>query len=164
MSQEETIKQALASKFPALTEKIRIQRPRRIWADAPRDAFRAVLEHAAGPLGFTHLCTITGLDEGETLAFIYHLARPDGVVLCLKTAVPKTAPAIKTVTDLYAGATSYERELVDMFGAQVEGLPPGKRYPLPDDWPTGQYPLRKDWKTEMLDKPQAAGKGEGAHG
>jgi membrane-bound hydrogenase subunit beta len=163
MSQEETIKQELAAKFPALAERVRIQRPRRVWADATRETFRAVLELAAGPLGFSHLCTITGLDEGENLAFVYHLARPDGIVLCLKNSVPKTDPVARTVTDLYAGATSYERELVDMFGARIEGLPPGNRYPLPENWPAGQYPLRKDWKPEMLDKP-AAGKGEPAHG
>ena len=46
----------------------------------------------------------------------------------------------------YAGAQVYERELVDLFGAQVEGLPPGNRYPLTDDWPTDEHPLRKDWK------------------
>ena len=37
-------------------------------------------------------------------------------------------------------------ELEDMFGIKVDGLPPGRRYPLPDDFPTDQYPLRKDWK------------------
>ena len=34
---------------------------------------------------------------------------------------------------------------------QVQGLPPGNRYPLPDDWPQGQYPLRKDWNVSMLE-------------
>jgi Ni,Fe-hydrogenase III component G len=38
-----------------------------------------------------------------------------------------------------------------MLGVNVEGLPEGKRYPLPDDWPDGQYPLRKDWNKKMLD-------------
>jgi membrane-bound hydrogenase subunit beta len=39
-----------------------------------------------------------------------------------------------------------------MFGIEVEGVPPGRRYPLPDDWPEGQYPLRKDWKQEEESK------------
>jgi membrane-bound hydrogenase subunit beta len=163
MSQEEIIKQELAGKFPALAEKIRIQRPRRVWAEASPETFRGALELAAGPLGFNHLCTITGLDEGEKLTFVYHLARPDGIVLCLRTSVPKSDPVTRTVTDLFPGATSYERELVDMLGARVEGLPPGNRYPLPENWPAGQYPLRKDWKPEMLDQP-AAGKGAPANG
>ena len=43
-------------------------------------------------------------------------------------------------------APNDERELMDLLGAKVEGLPAGKRYPLSDDWPTDEYPLRKDWK------------------
>jgi len=50
------------------------------------------------------------------------------------------------VLAIFPGAVSYEKELEDMFGIKVEGLPPGRRYPLPDDFPTDQYPLRKDWK------------------
>ena len=73
-------------------------------------------------------------------------------MLNLKLAVPKAKPVIKTVSGLFPGCVIYERELVDLLGAEVEGLPPGERYPLPDNWPAGQYPLRKDWKPEMLDK------------
>jgi membrane-bound hydrogenase subunit beta len=35
---------------------------------------------------------------------------------------------------------------MDLLGIQVEGIPPGRHYPLPEGWPEGQYPLRKDWK------------------
>ncbi|MDD5432403.1 MAG: NADH-quinone oxidoreductase subunit C, partial [Candidatus Omnitrophica bacterium] len=52
----------------------------------------------------------------------------------------------KSVISYFPGAEIYEREVVDLFGAKVEGLPPGNRYPLTDDWPTDQFPLRKDWK------------------
>ena len=48
--------------------------------------------------------------------------------------------------DRFPAAEIYERELIDLLGAKVAGLPEGKRYPLPDDWPAGEYPLRKDWK------------------
>ncbi|HVO77055.1 MAG TPA: NADH-quinone oxidoreductase subunit C [Candidatus Bathyarchaeia archaeon] len=151
MANEETIRQELGAKFPFLAEKIAVRRERRIFADVPADRFMEVFEHAAVSMGFTHLCTITGLDEGENLAFVYILARPDGTILSLKQAVPKAKPVIKTISGTFPGGAIYERELVDLFGAEVEGLPPGKRYPLPDNWPVGQYPLRKDWKPEMLD-------------
>jgi len=154
MANEDVIRQELAAKFPFMADTIVIKRERRIFAEVPADRFMQVFSHAATSMGFTHLCTMTGLDEGENLAFVYHLARPDGTLLNLKLAVPKTAPVIKTVTHLFPGGIMYEREVVDILGVRVEGLPPGKRYPLPDNWPAGQYPLRKDWKPDMLDAVQ----------
>ena len=151
--------QELTSLFPDLVGKLRVQTRAgrsRIWAEAPQSCFREVLNHAFTAQGFSHLCTITGLDQGETLVFIYHMARPDGIVLCLKTSVPKSAAVIRTVSDIFPGGVLYERELVDLLGAQVEGLPPGKRYPLPDDWPAGQHPLRKDWKPEGSAGPDSS--------
>ena len=151
MANEQVIQQELVSKFPSLAEKITVPRERRMFVEVAYTDFHAVIEFAAKKLDFTYLCTITGQDEGENLTFMYHLSRTDGTMLNLKTAVPKAKPVMQTITHIYQGAVSYERELVDMLGAQVEGLPPGNRYPLPEGWPEGQYPLRKDWKPEMLD-------------
>lgn len=146
MSQDENIKQDLVGKFGFLEGKIRIARPRRIFLETDLDNFFPVFEHAVRNLNFCHLCTITGLDELEKFGFIYHLAQDSGVLLNIKTSVSKNNPVIKTVMPSFPGAECYERELVDLFGVQVEGLPPGNRYPLTDDWPKDQYPLRKDWK------------------
>ena len=145
-AKEENIQNELVSKFPFLTDKVKIQRERRIFADVPRVNFRNVLEYAVKDLGFSFLCTMTGMDEGEDLSFMYHLARQDGIMLNLKIRAPKINPVINTITDYFKGAEIYEREVMDLLGTKVEGLPEGKRYPLPDDWPEGQYPLRKDWK------------------
>jgi Ni,Fe-hydrogenase III component G len=149
---EENIKQQLTDKFNFLSDKVTIPRARRIFADVPLENFPEVFDFAIKQLGFSIMVTITGIDEGEMLGFIYHIAREDGVVLNLHTKAPKNKPVIKTVTSYFPVADAYERELVDLFGAQVEGLAEGNRYPLPDDWPKGQYPLRKDWSPDMLDK------------
>lgn len=152
MANEETIRQELAAKFPFMAATITVKRERRIFAEVSQDRFMEVFTFIVNGMGFAHLCTMTGLDEGENLAFMYHVARPDGTMLNLKTTAPKTKPVIQTIMPLFPGGVIYEREVVDVLGAQVEGLPPGKRYPLPDNWPAGQYPLRKDWTPEMLDK------------
>jgi membrane-bound hydrogenase subunit beta len=151
MANEQDIITQLLQKFPFLEGKIRTPRERRIFAEAPADKVREVFDHAVGPMGFSILCTITGLDLGENLGVIYHLSRLSGEVLNLQTAVPKTKPELQTVSDVFPAADAYERELNDLLGFQVQGLPPGHRYPLPDGWPDGQYPLRKDWKAEVLD-------------
>lgn len=154
MSNEDNIARELTERFGLGAEQIRVAGERRIFLAAPPADFRRLLEHAVRQLEFRHLCTITGLDEGEFLGFIYHLARPDGIVLNLKTTVPKAAPVVRTVSDLFPGGVIYERELEDLLGARVEGLPPGNRYPLPDSWPAGVFPLRKDFKAESLDEAQ----------
>ena len=46
----------------------------------------------------------------------------------------------------------HEREIVDLFGVEVEGLPDGPHYPLPDGWPEGNYPMRKDWDPKKFNK------------
>ena len=151
-NREQNIQSKLESKFSFLKDKVKIKRERRIFVEVEKlSDFRSVFDFAVRDLDFKRICMITGLDEGDNFATIYHLASFSGMIFDLKTYVPKSNPVIKTIMDTFPGAELYERELVDMFGIKVEGLPEGSRYPLPDDWPDGQYPLRKDWKKEMLD-------------
>jgi membrane-bound hydrogenase subunit beta len=156
LSRETTIQQQLCERFDCLQDKVRVPRVRRIFAHVPAADLPAVFEYAVRRLDFTVLSAITGLDEGPALGLIYHLAQENGIVLNLATSLPKDEPVLRTITPYFPAADAYERELVDLLGFQVEGLPPGNRYPLPDDWPAGQYPLRKDWKIEMLDSAEEA--------
>ncbi len=150
MTNEENIQSKLVKKFSFLENKIKITRARRIFAETSPEDFVKVLEYAAGSLSLVMLCGITGLDEGTTLGFVYHIAREDGIMLNIRVHVDRNKPVIKTITNLFPGADIYERELMDLLGAKVEGLPKGNRYPLSDDWPQDEYPLRKDWKRKSL--------------
>ncbi|MDO8535506.1 MAG: NADH-quinone oxidoreductase subunit C [Candidatus Omnitrophota bacterium] len=145
-NKEARIMQDLLNRFPYLNDKVRVQRDRRIYADVDYNKFTEVFEYLIQKLNFTFLCTITGLDEGEKISLIYHLTTQDGVMLNVKIGVPKDKPVVKTIIGYFRGAEVYERELEDLLGVKIEGLPEGLRYPLPDDWPKDQYPLRKDWK------------------
>jgi len=153
--QEETIQQNLIAQFPALDGRITIQRARRVWVDVPLEQFHPVLDHCDGRLDVNILLTITGLDEAENFGVIYHMAGTDGIIVNLKVRVPKDKATLRSVTSRFPSAEAYERELKDLLGIEVTGLPEGPRYPLPDKWPDGQYPLRKDWK------PESAPAGEG---
>lgn len=155
MAGEENIKQKLAAKFGYLGESITVPRARRISLTVDQGKFGEVFDYAVKELKFCHLCTITGLDEGDKLSFIYHLSQDEGVLLNLKISVPKENPVIRTVVPYFPGADIYEREVVDLLGAKVEGLAPGRNYPLTDGWPAGQYPLRKDWKASGDAKKEA---------
>jgi membrane-bound hydrogenase subunit beta len=51
---------------------------------------------------------------------------------------------IPTITDLIPGAQTAEREIKEMLGVTVEGLPDLANIFLPKDFPKDVYPLRKD--------------------
>ena len=143
---EENIKQELEKKFSYLKDKIIIQRPRRIFVEALQDNLFEIIDCLVKDMGFLALSAITGMDEGETFGVIYHLNKEGSILLNLRIHIPRNNPKLKTVTGYFLEADAYERELVDLLGIKVEGLPPGNRYPLPDNWPEGEFPLRKDWK------------------
>ncbi|MDD4891900.1 MAG: NADH-quinone oxidoreductase subunit C [Phycisphaerae bacterium] len=150
MQETQAVQAELMKTFPGLGE-VRVPRARRIFWNVPYAEFARVFEAVTGPMKFTILCTMTGLDLGDNLGVIYHLARTSGVTLSLGTQVPKDAPVLQTISHVFPAADLYERELIDLLGIQVQGLGEGPRYPLPDGWPAGQYPLRKDWKVESLE-------------
>jgi Ni,Fe-hydrogenase III component G len=148
MQTEETIKQELVSKFSYLADKIRIARSRRIFLEVEPNNFLDVFDYAVKNLNFSQLSAITGLDEGLNLGVIYHLARSGAIILNIRTKVAKDKPVLKTITPYFPAAEIYERELIDLFGFEIDTLAPGHHYPLPDDWPQGEFPLRKDWKPD----------------
>lgn len=151
MKQDMVIAQ-LNKRFPDLEGKSVTPHERRIFLEVPAEIFMDVIKYAALDLEFEHLCTITGLDSYEFYEFIYHISNDDGIVLNLKVRASKDPAIIPSVLPIYNGAIFYERELEGLLGVKVEGLPEGRQYPLPDEWPEGQYPLRKDWTAEMLPK------------
>ena len=149
MSEAEVVKQKIEQKFNFLKDAVKIQREKRLWVEVNYEKFAEVFDFAVKQLDFLFLSTISGLDEGADLGYIYHLAQGSGMMLNIKTKLQKDSP-IKTISSYFPCAIIYEKELIDLLGAKVSGLPEGVRYPLPDDWPEGQYPLRKDWNQDVL--------------
>lgn len=152
---EEAVKRRLGEKFGYMANQCAVVRERRLTAEAPRDKLLEVMAFLRDELGFTSLCTITGLDSGDDYEMIYHLSS-GADVMNLKTRAPKADPVFETVTGLYNGATMYELEAHNLLGLKVKGIPEGIRYPLPDSWPEGEHPLRKDWK-KQTDASQQGG-------
>jgi membrane-bound hydrogenase subunit beta len=154
MSDVNSVASGLQVAFALPEGALKVQRATRLWVEVDRGQFPAVFDYLVKKENFTILCTITGLDLGADLGFIYHLARDGGIMANLKTRCPKGG-SIPSVTPTFPGASIYEAELVDLLGARVDGLPPGPRYPLPEDWPEGEHPLLKDWKPK--ESPAAPG-------
>jgi len=153
MQTEKEIVEELCSKFGFLKDKIYVKRQKRIFTEfLAKEEFEQVLHYAHDKLGFYRASHVVGTDEGNDLGFIYLLSNGDGIILALKEKAPKSDPVINSMTDVYPSLEQHERELVDLFGAVVEGLPEGPSYPLPDGWPKGSYPMRKDWNPNYFDR------------
>ena len=146
LERENGILNRLAERFGLDASQATVK-PRKIYLGVSEETIMDALKYLHDELNFDHLCTITGLDTGENFEFLYHIAEPEGIVLTLKFQTRREDPVvIQSVLPVYNGATFYERELESLLGVKVEGLTPGRQYPLPDNWPKGQYPMRKDWK------------------
>jgi len=152
MTEEEKIKQGLEEKFAYLKDAVIIKRRGRIFAEVSLEKFDEVFDYAVKQMRFLALSAISGLDAGDAFAVIYHLNRDGKIILNLRVSLSKENPTVKTITSYFPGADIYERELMDLFGIQVNGLTLGNRYPLPDNWPKGEHPLRKDWKGSTCKK------------
>ncbi|TCL60888.1 NADH:ubiquinone oxidoreductase subunit C [Hydrogenispora ethanolica] len=135
----------LAQHFSEAVTDVSAPRERRVFGTVTAEKLVDVVA-ALREWGMAEIGTITGLDSGSHFELIYHMYNNEGLLLNLKVFIPREEPRIPTVSHIYPGVFLYERELMDMFGIVVDGTPPGRRYPLPDDWPEGNYPLRKDWK------------------
>jgi len=144
--EEERIKEELEKKFPYLKDAVLIKRKGRMHLEVVKQNFEDVFTYLIREMSFSRIATITGLDEVDSFAIMYHLESNSGIILNLKVRIDKDNPAIKTVTPYFLNADIYEREIMDLLGIKIEGLASGNRYPLPDNWPTDQHPLRKDWK------------------
>ena len=110
---------------------------------------------------FPHFAIISGSDIGEEIKLTYHFSiyygeRAKEISLNLATTLPKNNLKIPTITDLIPGAQTSEREIKEMLGVTIEGLPDLPNVFLPQDFPKGVYPLRKDEKgaAKMVNKEE----------
>lgn len=121
---------------------IRAPNPRRVFILVAKENLKSAIKRLVKSRGYSHLSTITGVDVGEEIEVIYHIIHK-GLLVSLKTRVPKEDPALPTIVDLVPGSVLYEREVHDLLGVEFKGNPDLSPLLLPDDWPFGVYPLRK---------------------
>ena len=110
------------------------------WPDAVRSA-RDIPELACD--FFDWLSAVDELDEGyAVVAHLWSTTHRHGVLL--RTRVPREAPAVPSVVDVFPGAAWHERETHEMFGVDFPGHPGGLApLLLPPEFEG--HPLRKDF-------------------
>lgn len=117
--------------------------------EALREALVYLGQERAEP--FAYFLDLFGVDtlgqEGATgdIEVVYQLSQPGSPDLVrVRTRVSRRGGAVPTVTDIWPGASWPERELMEMFGVNVEGQPDPRHLLLPEGWKG--FPLRKDYQ------------------
>ncbi len=140
---EQKILTVLSNKLGEKILQIQTSQPGKVFvrvnARVHRDALRILLDkdESAG------ISAITGVDLGEAIELMYHV-RTHGIIVTIRTEVPREDARIKSITDLIPGANFHEREVADLFGVTFEGHPNPRRLILSENWPKNLFPLRKD--------------------
>jgi NADH:ubiquinone oxidoreductase subunit C len=142
-----------------LGDRVEIANParRRLFVKVAPENLVAVTTRLRDAFGVVFLSTISGVDLGETFEIVYHFSTPE-TDYNLRTEIPRDRPSVASITPVIPGAILYERELQDMFGMVIDGIPDPRPLVLPDDWPAGAHPLRKDWKHERPQEVIPGGK------
>jgi Ni,Fe-hydrogenase III component G len=108
------------------------------------DLIPAVLILLQNQWGF--LSAITALDPGSeqaVLELLYNFCSGPAV-LTLRLRVSRRKPEVASLCGLLPCASVFEREIHEMFGVDVVGIPDASRLYLSEDWPAGIYPMLKD--------------------
>jgi len=120
-----------------------------VWLDVNREGFRTALLHVCQLQENPHFTVITPVDRGDTVELIYHFSLFYGrhlkaLALAIRVTLSKADLTIPTITDIIPGAIFSEREVQEMMGIRVTGIPDPRRLFIPEDFPQGVYPWRRD--------------------
>lgn len=100
-------------------------------------------------LGNMYLIVMSGEDRGNFITVNYHFSVNCGVpgkenVVTISLDLPKDDLKLHSITNIFKGAATTEREMHEMLGIDFIGLEDKRHLFLPEDWPAGKYPWRKD--------------------
>jgi len=140
MSSEEQIEETLHKDLREYIVKVSKPRQNRlnlmIAKEGVQQAIRLLVEDYDA-----RMATISAVDKGLDIELIYHMS-VKGVIINVKTEIPKEEPKVNTITNIVSGANWIEREITDLFGVIFEGHPDPRRLVLTFEWPKEQTPLK----------------------
>jgi len=92
--------------------------------------------------------TVSGVDwikeDQMEVIYDYSIVADVPCRVVARTRIPRSEPAVPTISDIYPGANWHERETHEFFGIRFEGHPNLVPLLLPED--ADFHPLRKDFK------------------
>ncbi len=137
------IQEKISRLFPSAT----FEEGEMLQINIPDEQFHSLAKtlHGDPELGFDYLVTIVGMDWKDKMGCIYYLTSTEHKQhICVKVVTDNVEkPMLHSVSDIWAIAGIFEREVYDFFGIIFIGNPDMRRLFLNIDW-VG-YPLRKNY-------------------
>ena len=137
------IQEKIAKQFPEAV----FEEGENLLVNIPDLKWHALAKMLKEELHFDFLVTIVGMDWTDKLGCVYYLQNTDdkSLISVKVTTDDRENPMIHSVHDVWAIATTFEREVYDFFGIIFINNPDMRRLFLSIDWKG--YPLRKDYDT-----------------
>jgi NADH:ubiquinone oxidoreductase subunit C len=142
----------LSAKFVQRFPSARVDytRARRLKVTVPAELMKEAALFARDELRFDHIGTVSGTDymakgEIEVIYFIGSVQEDQrDLVMALAERVPRDAPSVPSLIEVWPGVDFHERETFEMLGVKFQGHPDLRGILLPEDW-DDIPPLRKDF-------------------
>lgn len=137
------IQETIAKQFP----EVEIVQGETLELNVPDAKWHDVAAALKAGFGFDNLRALIGMDWGEQLGIVCYLVNSKTYEMLRVKVVAdgREEPFLHSVTDLFAVAGIYEREVYDFYGIKFIGNPDMRHLFLRNDW-VG-YPFRKDYDT-----------------
>jgi len=141
MIEMDWIKDWLTNRGGAIPPEIKLLPYQEQWVMVPPEHVYDLIEELVSKTTVWHLSTITGQDTGESLEVLYHFWLGYGLTFC--TRLSYAEPALPSISPIIAGASFYEREILEMLGITFHNLKDNSLLFLPEALNKG-WPLRKE--------------------
>lgn len=121
-----------------------------VWTTVPPERLHDAVAHLCRQFN-PHISVISGDDLGDEVALNYHFTvgwseRAGEITFTIRTVLKKSDLRLPTITDLFSGALTSEREKQEFYGISFDGIPDGRNLFLPED--ATIHPWRKDLEEE----------------
>ena len=135
------IQEKIAKQYPEAT----FETGENLLVNIPDAKWHSLAKMLKEELHFDFLVTIVGMDWTDKLGCVYYLQNTDdkSVMSVKVTTDDREKPMLHSVHDVWAIATTFEREVYDFFGIIFINNPDMRRLFLSIDWKG--FPLRKDY-------------------
>lgn len=152
MTREDVIKN-IKDKFGNRIKKFYDKSAKRIYIDLEKADILDFARFIFKDLG-ARFNIATAADNPKEVEIMYHFDFDRlGLIVTLRTYVPKNKCEIESILPIMKGAEWIEREIHELFGVNFKNHPNMKPLLLPDDWPKDKYPMRKEFKLSSKEEP-----------